>query len=168
MNADLGEKPNNYTFNNPTVGVVDFERMIEEVIGFINASNESRYSLIVGSDSEQRNGSAEFVSVVLVHRIGNFGRYFWHKEKDIKTYSLRDRIYKEALFSIDLAQKLLSGLKDKIDLGRFNFEIHIDVGENGPTKEMIKEVVGMVKGNGFEAKIKPDAYGATKVADKHV
>jgi len=164
----LGPVRQKYVFQNPTVGTLDFDQMIEEVINFINASTQARYSLIVGSDSEQRNGSSEFVSVVLVHRVGHFGRYFWHKEKDIKTYSLRDRIYKEALFSIDLAQKLLTGLKDKIDLSRFNFEIHIDIGENGPTKEMIKEVVGMVKGNGFEAKIKPDAYGATKVADKHV
>jgi len=32
---------------------------------------------------------------------------------------------------------------------------------------MIKEVVGMVTGNGFTAKTKPDSYGASKVADKH-
>ena len=28
------------------------------------------------------------------------------------------------------------------------FEIHIDVGPLGPTREMIKEVVGMVQGDG--------------------
>jgi len=32
---------------------------------------------------------------------------------------------------------------------------------------MIREVVGMVNGNGFYARTKPDAYGATSVADKH-
>jgi len=31
----------------------------------------------------------------------------------------------------------------------------------------IKEVVGMVTGNGFVAKTKPDAWGASTVADKH-
>ena len=31
----------------------------------------------------------------------------------------------------------------------------------------VREVVGMVSGSGFAAVIKPDAYGATKVADKH-
>ncbi|HAV21575.1 MAG TPA: hypothetical protein DCX02_06940, partial [Firmicutes bacterium] len=42
-----------------------------------------------------------------------------------------------------------------------------DIGRNGGTKDLIREIVGMVTGTGFEAKIKPDAYGATKVADKH-
>ncbi|MBU3957376.1 ribonuclease H-like YkuK family protein, partial [Patescibacteria group bacterium] len=37
----------------------------------------------------------------------------------------------------------------------------------GPTREMIKEVVGMVNGNGFVAKTKPESYGAFVVADKH-
>jgi len=37
----------------------------------------------------------------------------------------------------------------------------------GPTREMIKEVVGMVNGNGFTAKTKPESYGAFVVADKH-
>jgi predicted RNase H-related nuclease YkuK (DUF458 family) len=41
------------------------------------------------------------------------------------------------------------------------------VGNNGETKRIVREVVGMVSGSGFSAVIKPDAYGATKVADKH-
>jgi predicted RNase H-related nuclease YkuK (DUF458 family) len=49
----------------------------------------------------------------------------------------------------------------------YNLEIHVDVGEHGATREMIKEVVGMVTGNGFVAKTKPDAYAASYVADKH-
>ena len=40
-------------------------------------------------------------------------------------------------------------------------------GENGDTKDMIRELVGMVTGSGFDAKIKPYACGASKVADKH-
>ena len=44
--------------------------------------------------------------------------------------------------------------------------IHADVGANGATKDMIKEIVGLIKGNGFEAKIKPEAYVASIVADR--
>ena len=40
-------------------------------------------------------------------------------------------------------------------------------GEYGDTRDMIKEVVGMVTGNGYVAKTKPEAYGASYVADKH-
>jgi predicted RNase H-related nuclease YkuK (DUF458 family) len=41
------------------------------------------------------------------------------------------------------------------------------VGPVGKTRDMIKEVVGMVNGNGFVAKTKPDSWGASSVADKH-
>jgi len=46
-------------------------------------------------------------------------------------------------------------------------EIHIDVGDRGEPRDMIKEVVGMVTGSGDQARIKPDSFGASNVADKH-
>ena len=46
-------------------------------------------------------------------------------------------------------------------------EIHLDVGTHGETRELVKEIIGMVTGSGFDAKIKPDACGASKVADKY-
>ena len=49
----------------------------------------------------------------------------------------------------------------------FDVEIHLDVGNNGATQTLIKEVVGMVVGSGFNARIKPDSYGASSVADKY-
>ena len=159
---------NGKIFNNPTKGELHFGAMINEVASFVNEDHLHKYSIIVGTDSEQRNGSAEFVSVLAVHRVGRHGRYFWYKQKDIKTFSLRDRILKEALFSLELAHQVVGELKEKIGHNGYDFEIHCDVGENGPTKEIIREIVGMIRGNGFEAKIKPNSWGASKVADKHV
>ena len=84
-------------------------------------------------------------------------------------HSLREKIYAEtleslnfALFFVPLLRRLING-----DSPSYNLEIHIDVGEHGDTRDMIKEVVGMVTGNGFVAKTKPYAYGASYVADKH-
>jgi predicted RNase H-related nuclease YkuK (DUF458 family) len=48
-----------------------------------------------------------------------------------------------------------------------NVQIHLDVGENGQTRDLIREVVGMVVGSGFDARIKPDSFGASSVADRH-
>ena len=45
--------------------------------------------------------------------------------------------------------------------------IHADVGENGATKDMIKEVTGLIRGNGFEPKIKPYSFAASTVADRY-
>jgi hypothetical protein len=47
-------------------------------------------------------------------------------------------------------------------------EIHVDIGQKGPTKEMIREIVGMVRGNGFFVKIKPESFAASTLADRHI
>ncbi len=67
----------------------------------------------------------------------------------------------------DILGQLGISLKNA-DEPNYDFQIHIDVGQNGPTRDMIKEVVGMVRGNGFKAKIKPESYAASSIADKYV
>ena len=80
---------------------------------------------------------------------------------------LRNKIYTETLKSLETAEKLVPKLRDAISPAKYDLEIHIDVGPLGPTREMIKEVVGMVTGNGYVAKTKPESWGASSVADKH-
>ncbi|MEK7083182.1 MAG: ribonuclease H-like YkuK family protein [Patescibacteria group bacterium] len=43
----------------------------------------------------------------------------------------------------------------------------MDIGPNGPTKELIDGVVGMIKGYDFVPVIKPYSFGASIVADRH-
>lgn len=40
--------------------------------------------------------------------------------------------------------------------------------KGGPTKEFIDTVIGMVKGYGFDAAIKPNSFGASVVVDRHI
>ena len=82
---------------------------------------------------------------------------------------MREKIYAETMSSINFASTFVPLLKKTLNgkMPDYNLEIHIDVGEHGDTREMIKEVVGMVTGNGYVAKTKPEAYGASYVADKH-
>ncbi len=123
---------------------------------------------MIGTDSERlSNNRADFVTAVVVHRLGNGGRYFWRRIEHHSIHTLRDRIIKEALISLDLAKEVLEELK-KASAPEFDFEIHVDVGEHGPTKPMIQEVVGMIRANNFEAKTKPESYAASSVADRHV
>ena len=86
----------------------------------------------------------------------------------IKSYDHHDRMLKEAMFSLDLAQRVVAALRVRISEHLYNFEIHLDIGHNGPTRTMISEIVGMITGNGFVARIKPESYAANKVADRHV
>ena len=142
--------------------------VVGEVINFMRADPLRKYKVTIGTDSELLSGArADFVTAVVVHRIGNGGRYFWRRIELNKMHTLRDRIIKEVLISLDIAKEVLSELK-KSSLPDFSFEIHADIGENGPTKVMIQEVVNIIRANNFEAKTKPESYAASNVADRHV
>ena len=157
-------------FNSPTKGKMDFETVISEIVNFIREDPLQIYKLVVGTDSEGKSRPI-FVIAVAIHRKGKGGRYFWTKVQKQKKYTLRNRIYEETMLSLNLAivlrQKLEERLKEIYPLNYENLEIHTDIGENGETKDMIKEIVGMIRGNGFLAKIKPESYGASTVADKY-
>lgn len=143
------------------------DEVTREIGDFVRRAPTRQYKIIVGSDSEAK-AETYFVSAVTVWRVGNGGIHFWTRSGKITCRSLRDRIYQETIRSITLAQELRGRLKQTLgDEFFWDDQVHIDVGENGPTKEFIDGVVGMVKGYGFEAVIKPYAFGASVVADRH-
>lgn len=173
-NGVNGQITNVEFFVSPSRGRRDFGQVIADVADFVNEDQSCRYQVVVGTDSEElvkangRPGIAEFVSVITVHRIGRHGRYFWKRMRDIKTFDRHDRMLKEASYSLELAQRVVAELRTQLNDGLYNFEIHLDIGQNGPTRNLIQEIVGMITGNGFTARIKPESYAANKVADRHV
>lgn len=162
-------------FRNITDGELTLEEVIFRIKSFLEENPEAEYSLVIGTDSQERhNGNPnkrviDLITAIVVHRRGFGGKYFWQSKKEVKIHSLREKIYVETLTSLDFARIFVPLLKKELNGKAPNYymEIHVDVGEHGDTRDMIKEVVGMVTGNGFIAKTKPEAYGATYVADKH-
>lgn len=157
-------------FFSPTKGALTIEGVVKEITSYLDEDPDRIYKIVIGTDSQNQSDLSDFVTAVVIHRIGSGGRYFWQKNTKQKMVNLRQRIYEEVNFSLIMAQDLIAHLKSFLSeqsLLSKGLEIHVDIGENGETKEMIKEVVGMVRGNGFNVKTKPEAYGASKVADKH-
>jgi uncharacterized protein len=164
------EETSKYEFNDfrsPTFGALPFKSVMEKLLLYIGNEPNLEYDLIIGTDSTLGSSHvAEFVSAIVVHRKNRGGIYFWSKRQQTDMFTLRQRIFEEALLSLRLAEQLLQELKEKNN-SDFRLTIHVDVGPNGKTKQLIQEVVGMIRGNGFEVKTKPDAYGASSVADRH-
>jgi len=152
-------------FISPTKGPLSFERMFDDIIDFMHQQPRADYKLIVGTDSQTHEDTL-FVTAIIVHRLGKGARYYYRKRTQRKINSLRQKIFYETSLSLGVASELGDRLSQNghADL---NVEIHLDVGRNGETRELIREIVGMVIGSGFDAKIKPDSFGASKVADKH-
>jgi predicted RNase H-related nuclease YkuK (DUF458 family) len=183
-------------FYSPTKGVLSLGKIVNELIDYKKEDPESKYKIVIGTDSETREKGMDFVCVVAIHRVSKGGRYFWSRIYDERNLGLRNRIYQEATISLALAGALLEKELElhqvKVDMGQSiieifksleknsnsdldkeiifsnELEIHVDIGSNGPTKAMIKEIVGMIKGSGFFVKIKPEAFAAANVADKHL
>lgn len=159
-------------FVSPSQGKLTLEKVIHEITLFISEENRRGYRLVIGTDSQVNHG-VDFVNAIVVHRVGRGGRYFWRRlrREYKKPLALKARMFSEANLSIELAVEVLALLQQElasafVELSP-HIEVHIDIGQNGPTKDMIKELVGMVKGSGFEAHIKPEAYAASCVADKY-
>jgi len=154
------------TFHNPSIGEMTFDDVISTIVSEMVGGSQEQFALLIGTDSSTYINHIDLVSAIVLHKIGRGGRYFWTRTRERRSPSLRHQIWREAWLSFELAQHAIRSLESK-SLLQFNLEIHVDIGENGRTKELIDEVVGMIIGNGLAVRIKPHAYAASAVADKH-
>lgn len=148
--------------------VLDKKAVIDEIHQYMLSKPQGVYKIIVGSDSQPLSAqNADFVTAIVVHRVGNGGRYFWRRMNNARVFNLRDRILREVMLSLETSVEILKILKENIDI-KFDFEVHVDVGPNGKTSELISEVTGMIRAYNLPFKTKPESYAASSVADKHV
>jgi len=163
-------------FYNPTCGQLKIEQVMKEIIKYMGEKPHKFYDIIVGCDSSSGD-DPNFPVAVVVLRKGEGGRFFLKKvnyrdnpllRKKFQNWKMR--ILEEVLLSCQLALFLKEKLAQKIKNNEFNYQlryIHADIGENGITKDMIREVIGLIRGNGFEPKIKPESFVASTVADRY-
>ncbi|WP_366923397.1 ribonuclease H-like YkuK family protein [Metallumcola ferriviriculae] len=152
-------------FVSPSKGRLSLEEVFNDIMAFMEEIPGDCYKIIIGTDSHVKNDTC-FVTAIIVHRVGRGARYYYRKKRQRKIESLRQKIFYETALSLDTAGKVAEHLA-KSGHGDMDLEIHLDIGPHGDTKELIREVVGMVIGSGFDAKIKPNSSGASTVADKY-
>lgn len=159
---------NEVVFYSQSLGRIQLEGVISEIVKFVKKEPKRFYKIIIGSDSEA-SSPVSLITAVTIWRVGNGAIHFWTKSEEKKFATIRDRVFQEAINSITMAQEIRSRLQ--VVLGDEFFwdgnEVHVDIGENGPTRDVIDSVVGMIRGYNFEPVIKPYAFGASIVADRH-
>lgn len=150
-------------FQSPSRGPLSYDQLVSDLLAYVAEEPHAHYKLIVGTDSHTRTNLC-FVTAVIIHRQGKGARYYYRKHHQQKMRSLRQKIFYETAISLAFAEKLSRSLQERT--AGLNVEIHLDVGEIGETKELVRDVVGMVMGSGFHYEIKPNAFGASAVADR--
>jgi predicted RNase H-related nuclease YkuK (DUF458 family) len=152
-------------FESPTEGRLSLEQMFGSIMAYIEADPDARYQLIVGSDSHTRHESY-FVTAIVICRVGKGGRFFFSRSRRRAIRSLRQKVMFETSLSLTVAARVTELLEASNVTEHVDVEIHIDVGTTGETRDLIHEIVGMVTGSGYRARIKPNAFGASTVADR--
>lgn len=154
-------------FRSPTFGLRSLEQVARDILEERTRHPESEYRLIIGTDSQPKGSRSEatFVTAIILHRLGHGGKYFVHKEHHHHMYALKQRMFTEASLSIQACGLLMQELEPEEK--NWHIEVHLDIGEHGETKQWIREIVAWIEGNGYLARIKPDSFGASKVADRY-
>ncbi len=119
-------------------------------------------TVYVGTDSQQDGQKTQFVTVVVILEPRRGGRAFYTVESVPRIKSLRERLLKEVWMSVQLAIEISPFVNEASEL-----EVHVDANTNTKFKSSayVKELTSMVVSQGFNCKLKPDAWAAMHVAD---
>jgi predicted RNase H-related nuclease YkuK (DUF458 family) len=139
-----------------------------EMIEIIEEHHSADGTVYIGSDTQPHRGGCIMSSAIVLHGAYNQrgGKYFISREViTSKTMVfLATRILAEAERTIQIAQDVATLFPD------VKMELHVDISNTDketPTSNLASMIVGYVTGNGFDCKLKPEAFAAASVADKH-
>jgi len=142
---------------------ISFDKILE----IITDHSEQEGTVYIGSDSMLQKQKCVFCTAIcLLGDTKQSNRYFVKRTKsDAKEFkTLLQRITSEVQKSIDMGLKLLEFCPT------IKIELHLDVSNSNKesrTSKFADMLIGYAKGSGFDCKIKPDAFAAYCVADKH-
>lgn len=147
-----------------TYGELSFHEVCQKIKEYVSKDLDGNYIISIGTDSQSYEGITKMVSVITIVRKTKGGIFFYDIKKLKMIKDLRQKIFAETQYSLDLAEKVLAFIeKNEIQA---TMEVHVDVGTDGSTKYLIKEIVGWVGALGFKCCIKPDAYASSGIADR--
>lgn len=124
---------------------------------WVREATREGQSVHIGTDSLQTGKYTQFVTVVVIHTPGKGGRVAYRREVLSRITSLRERLLKEVWRSVEVGMTLT----------QTDITIHVDANpsEKHMSGRYVEELVGLVVGQGFKHKIKPDSWAASHAAD---
>ena len=153
-----------------TYGDVSVKR-VAEIIRDRVSSCEGEYNVMIGTDS-QNFDQTKTVVVIALHHLGKGGIFFYDISRVHRITNVGEKLLYETSLSLDYASKLVDAFNDLRDKEGFEYEkilnfcIHVDAGENGPSKKVIPEIVGWIKACGYDVVVKPDSIAASSIANR--
>ena len=159
-------------FKSNTYGSVEMHDIVRIVKNRIIGSLGNEFNIMVGTDS-QNFDKTKVVSVIALHEVGHGGIFFYKVTHIHRINNVSQKLLYETQLSLDCAKSLIDAFVElEIETGfeyekYLNFCIHVDAGINGPSKQVIPEVVGWIKSCGYDVSIKPESVAASSIANKY-
>lgn len=154
---------------------MSIEDVAKEIIKLIQNNKNKVHTLVIGSDSHSSSKQTKVVTAITLHTEGVYYKSFYGTKKIKREFNLYNKICMESSYSLAVVEFFNETLViDKIidivypqlgDDANFYFEVHVDIGKRKETRELIRYIRAKFKGKGVKVKIKPEAYGATCLAD---
>jgi len=143
------------------VEVLDMMSTVEQLLG-------QGQVVHIGTDAQKSGKRTEFVTVVCVLNPGKGGRVFYTRRFDRRNITLFEKLSTETWYSLELAIEMNE--RFDLPLDRKQIWVHVDANpdERFDSSNYVKQLAGMVAGNGFPVLVKPDAWCASHVADHAV
>ena len=152
------------TWNTGSKDIIDYHDIIEQ----IKIHCKYNGTVYIGTDSFFIKNKCIFSTAICLYGADNQqgGRYFYTKTSlnKKKFPELSIRMIKEAENTIILANNIIELIPSA------KLELHLDISpqeNNEGTSHLANMLVGYVKGSGYECRIKPHAFAAASIADKH-
>ncbi len=125
-----------------------------------------KLKVCIGSDSQVRNGTVEFATVIVFLREKKGGFMFISNSRESNHMGLRERMILEVAKSVEVAYNLC----DLLDQHDVALEVHADINTDPhfQSNTALKEAMGYILGMGFVFKAKPNAFASSSCADKMV
>lgn len=156
----------------PTLGEVTLSEVASIVKNKILSSSTGEYHLMIGTDS-QNFDKTKVVVVIALHHVGKGGIFFYEVSHVNRINNVGQKLIYETQLSLEYAEKLIKEFERLHESTGFDynkhmsFGIHVDAGQNGPSKQVIPEIVGWIKACGYDVIVKPDSWAACSIANKY-
>jgi len=152
------------TWNTGSKIIIDYNTIILQ----IKEHSKENGTVYIGTDSFFIKNKCIFATAICLYGADKQqgGKYFYTKTilNKNKFPELSIRMIKEAENTINLSNTIMDEVPNAM------LELHLDISpqeNNEGTSHLAKMLVGYVKGSGYECKIKPYAFAAASIADKH-
>lgn len=165
------ESKTEFVFKQPYVSKKStLDEVVKAYVSDIRANNDfyaDEWQIIISTDSQRMKKSYTYATVICLYKVGHNARYFYAKKTEKERPSIVERLIKEVMLSIELAEMLKDTELMKV-LSINNIIIDMDVSPKVENKSnlAVSSVTAIAKGYGYNFRIKPESM-ASYVADRH-